>query len=132
MASTSPAWASLVTSITPCRPRATRSAKKVFHAGPVSAVATFTPRTSRCPSALTPVATSTAALITRPASRTFIVNASAATNVNGPASSRRRVRNAPTWASRSAAIRETCDFDKLVIPKDWTSLSIRRVETPSR
>jgi hypothetical protein len=35
---------------------------------------------------LTPVATSTTALITRPPSRTFIVSASAATNVNGPAS----------------------------------------------
>ena len=32
----------------------------------------------------------------------------------------------------SWAIRETCDFDKLVIPNVATSLSIRRVETPSR
>ena len=28
-----------------------------------------------------------------------------------------RVRNAVTCSSRSAAIRETCDFDKLVIPR---------------
>src|SRR5699024_5009036 len=84
MASTSPAWASLVTRRTPASPRATRSAKKVFQACLVSPVATLSPRTSRCPSALTPVAMSTAALTTRPPSRTFIVNASAATNVNGP------------------------------------------------
>ena len=43
-----------------------------------------TPRTSRNPSALTPVATMTAILMTRPPSRTFIVSASAATNVYGP------------------------------------------------
>ena len=71
-------------------------------------------------------------LTTRLFSRTFIVNASAATKVNGPASARGRVRNAVTCSSRSWAIRETCDFDKLVIPNVATSLSIRRVETPSR
>ena len=96
IASTSPAWASEVTSFTPARPRATRSAKNTFQASLVSLVATFTPRTSRWPSALTPVATSTTALTTRPTSRTFIVNASAATNVNGPASPSGRVRNAVT------------------------------------
>ena len=42
------------------------------------------PRISRKPSALTPVATMTAILMTRPPSRTFMVNASAATNVYGP------------------------------------------------
>ena len=57
---------------------------------------------------------------------------SAATKVNGPASSRRRVRNCSTWVSRSLAISETCDLLSPVIPSDWTSLSIRRVETPSR
>ena len=90
------------------------------------------PRTSRWPSTLIPVATNTTALTTRPFSRTFIVNASAATNVNGPDSANERVRNAVTCSSRSAAIRDTCDFDKLVIPRDCTSLSIRRVDTPSR
>ena len=70
-------------------------------------------------------------LTTRPPSRTFIVNASAATNVYGPASSG-RVRNASTWASRSAAITLTWDFDNRVIPRDSTSFSIRRVETPNR
>jgi hypothetical protein len=121
-----------VTSLTPVRPRATRSAKNVFHASFVSLVATFTPNTSRCPSALTPVATSTTALTTRPCSRTFIVNASAATNVNGPASPSGRVRNALTCSSRSAAIRDTCDLERLAIPHVATSLSIRRVDTPSR
>jgi hypothetical protein len=121
-----------VTSRTPDRPRATRSAKNTFHASFVSLVATLTPRTSRCPSPLTPVATSTTALTTRPFSRTFIVNASAATNVNGPTSPSGRVRNAATCSSRSAAIRETCDLDSDVIPKLVTNLSIRRVDTPSR
>jgi hypothetical protein len=44
MASTSPAWASLVTSLTPARPRATRSAKNEFQAVLVSEVATWRPR----------------------------------------------------------------------------------------
>ncbi len=44
-------------------------------------VANCTPRISRCPSLLTPVATMTETLRTRPPSRTFIVNASAATKV---------------------------------------------------
>ena len=42
------------------------------------------------------------------------------------------MRNAVTWVSRSAAIRDTCDFDNEVIPNVWTSLSIRRVDTPNR
>jgi hypothetical protein len=55
------------------------------------------------PSALTPVATSTWVLTTRPASRTFIVNAFAARNVYGPGpeagcGSPRRARRAP-WPS---------------------------------
>lgn len=43
-----------------------------------------------------------------------------------------RVRNAVTCSSRSAAIRDTCDFDSDVIPSVCTSLSIRRVDKPSR
>ena len=70
--------------------------------------------------------------MTRPPSRTFIVSASAATNVNGPASPRGRWRNWSTCSSRSAAIRDTCDFDSEWIPSVLTSLSIRRVETPAR
>ncbi len=46
------------------------------------------------------VATKTATLPTRPPSRTFIVNASAATNVYGPASSG-RLRNESTCSSRA-------------------------------
>ena len=72
----------------PDRPRATRSAKNVCQAGPVSEVATLIPRTSRWPSTLIPVATNTTALTTRPFSRTFMVNASAATKVNGPVAGR--------------------------------------------
>jgi hypothetical protein len=55
--------------------------KEVFQSAPDSAVEVAMPRISRNPSALTPVATITAILMTRPPSRTFIVNASAATNV---------------------------------------------------
>ena len=108
------------------------SAKYVFHACLVSLVATLTPRTSRCPSAFTPVATSTWTGTTRPPSRTFKTRASAATKVNGPDSSRRRVRNCSTCSSSSLAITETWDFDRPVIPRVCTSLSMRRVLTPSR
>jgi hypothetical protein len=73
----------------------------------------------------------TATLTTRPPWRTFIVNASAATNVHGP-SVNGRVRNCSTCSSRSLAISLTWDFDNPVIPNDCTSLAIRRVETPSR
>ncbi len=73
----------------------------------------------------------TATFTTRPVSRTFITSASAATNVYGPAS-RGRVRNAATCSSRSRAISDTCDLDSPVIPNVRTSLSIRRVLTPSR
>jgi hypothetical protein len=51
---TSPAWASLVTSRTPVRPRAVRSRKKASQPAPSSLVVTWTPRISRCPSALIP------------------------------------------------------------------------------
>ena len=94
-------------------------------------MAVWIPRTSRYPSALTPVATITATLTTRPAPRTFIVNASAATNVYRP-SCGGRVRHAATCSSRSFAMTDTCDFDRPVIPSVRTSLSIRRVLTPSR
>lgn len=77
------------------------------------------------------MASSTTALITRPPSRTFIANASAVTNVNGPALSRGRCRKSSTTWSRSAAIRETCDFDNESIPRLLTSLSILHVDTPA-
>lgn len=74
----------------PDRPHATRSVKKLFHAAPVSAVATRKPRNSRRPSVFTPVAISTTAPMTRPPSPAFMVRALPATNVNGPASARGR------------------------------------------
>ena len=43
-----------------------------------------------------------------------------------------RWRNWSTCSSSSAAIRETCDFEREWIPSVFTSLSIRRVETPAR
>ena len=132
MASTRPRWASLVTRRMPVRPRATRSAMNSFQAGPVSLVDTRTPSTSRCPSLLTPVAARTAHETTHPPSRTFMVSASVATKVKGPASSRGRLRNCSTCSSRSDAMRETSDFDSPVIPRVLTSLSMRRVDTPAR
>jgi hypothetical protein len=51
--------------------------------------------------------------------------------VYGPAS-KGRLRNASTAVSSSLAMTLTWDFDKLVIPRVSTSLSIRLVETPSR
>src|SRR5207248_9937048 len=66
---------------------------------PSSDEATSRPRTSRCPSALTPTAISACTLTVRPASRTLMVSASAHTNVYGPAS-RGLLRNASTCASR--------------------------------
>jgi len=52
-------------------------------------------------------------------------------NVYGPAS-KGRVRKDSTCASSSLAITLTWLFDKRVIPRVSTSLSIRRVDTPSR
>lgn len=61
---------------TPVSPRAFKPWKKPFHDALDSAVATCIPNKSRDTSALTPVATSTEYLITRPPSRTLIVSAS--------------------------------------------------------
>lgn len=61
-----------------------------------------------------------------------MVSASAATNVNGPASPNGRCRNSLTFSSRSAAMRDTCDFDSELMPRVFTSLSIRLVGTPAR
>ena len=131
IASVRPRWASEVTRATPDRPRAVRSRKNPSHPAPSSAEVTCRPRISRCPSALTPVASRACTPTTRPPSLTFSTSASAATNVYGPASSG-RVRKSSTTASSSAAITETCDLDSRVMPSDSTSFSIRRVETPSR
>ena len=65
----------------PVRPRAVRSRKSASQPAPSSAEVTCSPRISRCPSALTPVATSACTFTTRPPSRTFSTSASAATNV---------------------------------------------------
>ncbi len=100
-----PACALEVTRRTPVRPRAARSAKKVFHAGPVSLVAVCNHRTSRRPSALTPVAINTTTL---------------------PPSPHR------AQSPQSSPPRPATDFDSEWIPRVFTSLSIRHVETPTR
>lgn len=73
----------------------------------------------------------TTALMTRPPLRTFMVSASAATNVDGPALSGGRCRNWSMCSSSSAAIRDTCGFDSEWIPRVLTSLSILRVDRPA-
>ena len=69
-------------------------------------------------------------LTTRPASRTLTTRASSHTNAYGPASSG-RFRHAATSSSSSPQTRETCDFDRLVMPMAWAMSSTLRVETPS-
>lgn len=55
-------------------------------------------------------------------SRTSITNASAATNVWGPASSA-RFRKCPTITFSDFSIYETCDFDKALIPSVETNFA---------
>jgi hypothetical protein len=61
----SPACASEMISCTPPRPRAFSDRRNAVQNAPSSLSATSNPRTSRCPSAATPVATTTACDTTR-------------------------------------------------------------------
>jgi hypothetical protein len=97
---------------------------------PVLGAAQLQPSSSRYPSALQAVATSTAVLHTRPPSRTFMLNASTHTNPYGPASSG-RLRHASTTSSSSAQIRDTCDLEIPSSPIARATSSTRRVDTPS-
>ena len=76
IAARSPWWASEVTSSTPDRPRATRPRRNESQKAPSSLVPTSMPSTSRLPSALTAVATTTLTWAMRPSSRTRWVSAS--------------------------------------------------------
>lgn len=131
MACWMPSWVWLVIRNTPVSPRAFKSWKKPFHDALDSAVATCMPSISRYPSALTPVASSTEHVTTRPPSRTVIVSASHDTKAYPPGSSGRFLKSA-TMSSSSSAMRETCDFDMLAIPNVATRSFILRVETPLR
>ncbi len=71
MAALSPWWASLITSATPCRPRAIRLRRNCSQNSPLSAAPMSMPRIRRRPSAVTPMATTAPMLDTRPFSRTF-------------------------------------------------------------
>src|SRR5881397_708651 len=71
IASTRPGCASLVTSRTPERPRATSERRKASQAAPSSLVTTSRPSDSRKPSRLTPTACTTQTLTVRPPSRHF-------------------------------------------------------------
>lgn len=98
---------------------------------PSSLVASCSPRVPRYPSALTPVATRAYTPTTRLPSRTFGTTAVPALNVNGPASSSRRVWNGSTYSSGFLSISETRDLMSVVVPRDCTSLSIRTAKAPS-
>ena len=76
IASFKPGWASDVMRATPERPRAFNPRRKSSHPAPSSDVTTSTPRTSRCPSALTPMAVSVATFTILPPSRLFWTRAS--------------------------------------------------------
>jgi hypothetical protein len=65
MAALRPSWASLTTRHVPDSPRATRPRRNAVQPAPSSVVMTSTPSTSRCPSALTPVAMTVASDTTR-------------------------------------------------------------------
>ena len=60
-----------------------------------------------------------------------MVNASQETYRYGPVCNG-QVRKSSTMESRSLAISETCDFERLLIPNDATRSFILRVETPLR
>jgi hypothetical protein len=71
MALTRPLWASLIVSCTPARPRSRRSRRNSVQNVSVSLSPLAQPRTSLLPSALTPVAITTAWDTTRPLRRTL-------------------------------------------------------------
>jgi len=71
MALVRPRWASLMTSWTPVRPRSRRSRRNSVQKSSVSLFPVAQPRTSLLPSALTPVAITTAWETTRLLSRTL-------------------------------------------------------------
>ena len=66
-----PSWLSLMTSLTPRRPRRMRLRRNSVQNGSASLGPTFVPSTWRWPSVLTGTATITATLAMRPASRVF-------------------------------------------------------------
>ena len=135
MASTSPEWASEVTSPTgpaEVRPRATRSRKKANQPAWVSLVAVWIAEDLPVP-----LGVDAGGDHDRDLDDPAVLADLHHQGVDGDErctglASRGRVRNAATCSSRSLAISETWDFDSPVIPRVRTSLSIRRVETPSR
>ena len=69
MAALMPSWPSLMTSLTPRRPRRVRLRRNSVQNGSASEAPTFIPSTWRCPPVFTATATITAKLTMRPASR---------------------------------------------------------------
>src|SRR5690606_2866079 len=105
-----------------------QTAQKLRPEGPVFAQATSKPSTSRSPVSLTPTATTSAMLSTRPPSRTLMYLASSHRYGYRPVSG--RFRNSCTISSSSAHTRETSLLLMPVMPKACTSSSTLRVLTP--
>jgi len=129
IAATSPTWASEVSSRTPVRPRAARSRKSANQPAPFL---------GRRDVQVEDLSVRVGVDAGRDqglhdhhpaASRTFIVNASAATNVYGP---RPAAGSSGDLFVGVGGHPGTWDRDRPVTPNAWTSLSIRRVLTPSR
>ena len=121
-----------MTSRTPERPRATRSAKNVFQAGPGLSGGDLEAQDL-------PVAVSVDPgrgqhdRVDDPSGFPDLHRQGVGGHERERARiAQRSVAECSTFSSRSAAIRETCDFDRESIPRVLTSLSIRRVETPAR
>ncbi len=86
------------------------------------------PSTSRCPSSLTPTATSAATFAMRPPSR--LLKTSASNHTYGKRPSSFLSRKAFTDASSSFVSCDTWLFDIFSMPNDCTRSSTRLVDTP--
>src|SRR5262249_5496130 len=98
-------WLSLITSLTPRRPRSVRDRRNLVQKGSASDGPTVIPRTSRRPSAFAPTAIITATDMILPPSRTFTYVASINTYGHNP--SIEHERNVLTRSSISSHSRET-------------------------
>src|SRR5690606_4105635 len=109
IAEISPVCASLMTSFTPPSPRALSERRKLVQNGCDSVSPTSNPRTSRRPSAATPIATTTAWETTR--RPTLALQYVEARNTYGyVVSGRDRTRNEATDRSKFPELRGTTDY----------------------
>ncbi|GIE80895.1 hypothetical protein Aph02nite_68450 [Actinoplanes philippinensis] len=122
IASTRSAWASEVTSRVPVKPRATRSAKNALQACLVSQVATGVNAEDLAVTVGVDPGRHEHDGVDDPALFADLHGQ----RVGGDERELSELAQRPRWEGvdlRSAAIRETCDFDRLVMPSVCTSLS---------